>query len=107
MDEKGFITYMKTQRKTERTISTCVENVKEFEDFLIHHQTSLEKASKQDLDLFVTDFLEKRRVSKVMWGLSHYFRYVGAKHLLSTAGRTRESRVKGSRAPFKLRDFRH
>ena len=106
MDEEGFISYMKKQRKTERTISTCVENVKEFEGFLKQHETSLEKASKQDLDSFVNDFLEKKRVSKVMWGLSHYFRYVGADHLLSTAGRTRESRVKVSRAPFKLREFR-
>jgi hypothetical protein len=106
MDEKGFIAYMKKQRKTERTISTCVENVRDFEGFLKQHGTSLEKASKQDLESFAADHLEKKRVSKVMWGLSHYFRYVGVDHLLSTAGRTREKRVKASRTPFKLRDFR-
>ena len=106
MDEEGFIAYMKKQRKTERTISTCVENVRDFEGFLKQHGTSFEKASKQDLESFATDHLEKKRVSKVMWGLSHYFRYVGADHLLGTAGRTREKRVKASRTPFKLRGFR-
>ncbi|NHI90030.1 MAG: DUF4332 domain-containing protein [Candidatus Thorarchaeota archaeon] len=106
MDEEGFVSYMKKQRKTERTISTCVDNVKDFEDFLKQHGTSLEKASKHDLESFAADHLEKKRVSKVMWGLSHYFRYVGADHLLSAAGRTRETRVKASRTSFKLRGFR-
>lgn len=106
MDEEGFVSYMRKQRKTERTISTCVENVRDFEDFLKQHGTFLEKASKQNLESFAADHLEKKRVSKVMWGLSHYFRYVGADHLLCTAGRTREKRVKASRTPFKLRDFR-
>jgi hypothetical protein len=106
MDEEGFISYMKKQRKTEHTISTCVDNVKDFEDFLKQHGTSLEKASKQDLESYTADHLEKKRVSKVMWGLSYYFRYVGADHLLGAAGRTRETRVKASRTAFKLRDFR-
>lgn len=106
MDEEEFISYMKKERKTERTISTCVQNVKEFEGFLKQHGTSLGNASKQDLESYIADHLEKKRVSKVMWGLSHYFRYIGADHLLSTAGRTREKRVKASRTPFKLQAFR-
>lgn len=106
MDEEGFISHMMKQRKTERTISTCIENVKEFEGYLKQRGYSLEKASRQDLDSFAADHLEKKRVPKVMWGLSHYFRYIGADHLLGAAGRTREKRVKVSRTPFKLRDFR-
>ena len=106
MDEKDFISFMKKQKKTERTINACIEGVKELEAYLESDQKALSSATSKDLESFVQDYAYKKRVSKLMWALSSYFDFIGNKSLLKTANRIRSGNIRAARRPFKLKDFR-
>ncbi|MFW9912521.1 MAG: hypothetical protein ACFFEU_08610, partial [Candidatus Thorarchaeota archaeon] len=76
MDQEGFISFMKKKRKTERTISSCVDNAQSFEAFLAGSGKSAREASRLDLDLFVASVLDDKRVAKFMWTLQYYFKFI-------------------------------
>jgi hypothetical protein len=106
MDEDEFIAFMKKKRKTPQTIAVCVENAKEFERFVEEQGKTLHMASTQYLESFIEDRLDKKQVSKFMWTLGYYFEFLGDKDLQKAANEIRSGRIKVSRTPFKLKDFR-
>jgi len=106
MDEERFLAFMKKKRKTQNTIETCVKNAREFENYILQRRKSLDETTAKDLESFVRECIEKKRVSKYMWSLSYFFVFLDNEPLLKTAGQLREKRIKVKRRTFKLKDFR-
>lgn len=106
MDEEGFISFMKKKRKTPNTIEVCVENAKEFEAYLGQFGKSGKTATVDDLESFIADVVEKKRISKYMWTLDYYLIYLENEVLAKAANQIRQGRIKVLRKPFKLKDFR-
>jgi hypothetical protein len=106
MDEEGFISFMKKKRKTERTISSCVENAQSFEAFLAGTGKSAKDSSRSDLDLFVTSVLDDKKVPKFMWTLQYYFKFIEHDEMVKYSQIVREKHTAKKRKPFKLKDFK-
>ena len=70
MDEEGFISFMKKKRKTPSTIDVCVENAKDFEVYLEQQGKSINNVTVEDLESFIVDYVDKKRVSKYICGHS-------------------------------------
>jgi hypothetical protein len=73
MDNEGFISYMKKKRKTERTITSCVENAQRFEAFLAATGKTARNSSEIDLDQFIASVLGGKNVARFMWTLGDRF----------------------------------
>ena len=97
---------MKKKRKTPSTINACVKNAKDFEVYLEQQGKSINNVTVEDLESFIVDYVDKKRVSKYMWTLSYYFEFIENKALSKAANRIRAGRIKVKRKPFKLKDFR-
>jgi hypothetical protein len=106
MDEAGFISFMKKKRKTERTISSCVENAQDFEAFLAGSGKSAKDSSRLDLDLFVSSILDDKNVAKFMWTLQYYFKFIENDEMVRYSQIVREKHTAKQRKPFKLKDFK-
>jgi hypothetical protein len=106
MDDEGFISYLKKKRKTERTISSCVENAQRFEAFLKEGGKTSKDSSEEDLDSFVSSDLGGKNVAKFMWTLQYYFSYIEHDTMLMYSRTVREEHTAKSRRPFKLQDFK-
>jgi hypothetical protein len=106
LDEQGFVAFMKKKRKTKGTIERCLDNAKEYEEFLESKNKTLEKATSKDLKLFAETCIDLKKVPSFMWALSYYFLFIENKDLLETAETIRAELITKSRKPFKLKDFR-
>ncbi|MHA2141005.1 MAG: DUF4332 domain-containing protein [Candidatus Thorarchaeota archaeon] len=106
MDEVGFISFLKKKRKTERTISSCVENTKKFEAFLAENGMTARDSSEIELDLFISSVLGGENVAKFMWTLQYYFSFIENAELLKHSRIVREEHTAKKRRPFKLKDFK-
>jgi hypothetical protein len=106
MDEKGFISFMKKKRKSERAIATCIANTKELETYLEDQGKSLTDATVNDIESFAIEHLDKKRVSKFMWTLSHYFSFIDNKTLLAITNQIRSGKLEVSKKSFKIKEFR-
>ncbi|MFX1368545.1 MAG: DUF4332 domain-containing protein [Promethearchaeota archaeon] len=106
MDEEGFASYLKKKGKTPRTIKSCVENARTFENFLKNTGKSAMESEDADLNQFVSSVLAGNGVAKFMWTLQHYFSFIGNKELLTHSQKIREVHTAKKRQPFKLRDFK-
>ncbi|KXH74468.1 MAG: hypothetical protein AM326_09875 [Candidatus Thorarchaeota archaeon SMTZ-45] len=106
MEEKEFVAFMKKERKSDSTIAACLNDIMEFETYLEQKGTSLVKAIPSDLESFAQDYKNKKRTSKLMWTLSHFFEFIDNKELLFTARKIRKGKIKATRKPFKIKDFR-
>ncbi|MHA2072589.1 MAG: hypothetical protein ACW985_12480 [Candidatus Thorarchaeota archaeon] len=82
MDNEGFISYMKKKRKTERTITSCVENAQRFEAFLAATGKTARNSSEIDLDQFIASVLGGKNVARFMWTLQYYFSYIEHEKML-------------------------
>ncbi len=106
MDEKGFRAFMKKKRKSENTIKTCLAAAAEFEKYHDKKGNSLDKVSVQDLEVFISEYLEPKRAAKFLWGLNHYFLFVKRDDLRQLARSVLAQELRKKRKPFKLKNFR-
>ena len=106
MDEEGFTAFMKKKRKSKNTIKTCLAATEEFEKYLEKKGNSLDKVSVQDLEVFISEYLEPKRTAKFVWGLNYYFLFVKRDDLRQLARSVITQHVKKKRKPFKLKNFR-
>ncbi|TFG05074.1 DUF4332 domain-containing protein [Candidatus Thorarchaeota archaeon] len=58
------------------------------------------------MDQYVESILASKGVSKVMWGLQYYLKFVGNDDLVRYAGQIRGKKIRKKRRPFKLEKFR-
>lgn len=106
MDRDGFRAYLKKQRKTDRTIMSCLENASLFESHLRDIGTEGSTASASDLDHFIESLLRGKNIAKFMWTLQFYFVYIENNDLLKYSQEVREIHILKSRRSFRLRDFK-
>lgn len=107
MDEKGFIDFMRKNRRSENTIKRCVEFIKTFESYLtdFRGEKALEEASPEDLEDFTLWGQEAlKSVNKYLWGISYYYEYTSNPVMRSAAGELRGKEIK--RQPLALKKFR-
>jgi hypothetical protein len=106
LDEEGFTAFMKKEKKSNNTIKFCHAAVEEFEKYFERKGKSLDKVSVQDLEVFISDYHEPKKIAKFLWGLRHYFFFVKRDDLLQLARSVIAQEVKKKRKPFKLKKFR-
>jgi hypothetical protein len=106
MDEEGFISFMKKKRKTERTISSCVENVQSFDAFLAGSGKSARDSSRSELDMYVASVLDDKEVARFMWTLQYYFKFIENDEMVRYSQIVRKEHTARKRKPFRLKDFK-
>ncbi|MFX0097701.1 MAG: DUF4332 domain-containing protein [Candidatus Hodarchaeota archaeon] len=108
MNEKGFRTFMKRNRRSQSATDRVVKFIKEFERFLQGHKGGkiVDQSSPEDLIDFSSwgkDNL-KHPVRLYLWGIRHYYKYVSNDEMYNLAGELREKRIK--KRVFPLWSFR-
>ncbi|KPK89174.1 MAG: hypothetical protein AMJ88_17940 [Anaerolineae bacterium SM23_ 63] len=106
MDEKGFIEFMRKNRRSENAIKRCVEFIKTFESYLTNFKAgkTLEAASPEDLEGFaVWGEDEFESINKHLWGIGYYYEYISNPTMRKVAGELRKKKIK--RRPLALKKF--
>jgi len=94
MDEEGFRSFLKKQRRSDGTIQTCIELTLKFEQYLEKHrkEKTVEIAKIADLEAFID--WGKREIGSMnsyLWALGRYFEYSEQKSLRKRAIQMRQS----------------
>lgn len=105
MDEEEFRVFMKKKGKSKNTVDNCVSAAKEFETYFEKKGLSLDKVTTQDLETFISEYLEKKRTAKFLWSINYYFLFLERNDLLDVAHGVRAQLIKKKRKSFKLKDF--
>jgi len=104
MIETDFITFMRKNKKSERTIKRYVGYMKIFEDYLLRQGRSLEQATPEDLKDFVNWGKHKSiKVPQHMWAIRTYYEYKPNELMFNV---TRELIGILYMENYKLKDFR-
>jgi hypothetical protein len=104
MDEKGFVEFMRMNRKSENTIKRYVDGVKAFEKYLLEYGGKrLEEATPEDMRAFASwEDQELRAINQHLWGLKVHSEYTSNETLEMVANELIGARHS---AQFKLKDF--
>ena len=108
MDEDGFNKFLKKKKKTENTISQCIEVINELEDYLIQQGLTLNEMTVSNLETFMSEYTDKKRIPKVLWSLSYYFSFIERQDLLRSTRHLRSQHIKKreSKTSFRIKNFR-
>lgn len=107
MDEAGFRTFLKKNRRSQSAIERSILFTKGFENYLSEHKEGkpLEKATPEDLRSFVLwGETEKKNIKGYLWGLRYYYEYLSNEEMRWLAGQLRGQRIK--RTPLPLKELR-
>ncbi|HEY44063.1 MAG TPA: DUF4332 domain-containing protein [Anaerolineae bacterium] len=97
MDEKGFIEFMKKNRRSDNTIKSCLEFIRDFERYLAKNkeERTLEEASPEDLEDFTFWGQEKlKSINKHLWGIRFYYEYISNPVMRGVAGELRKKKIR-------------
>ncbi len=104
MDEEGFRSFLKKQRRSDGTIQTCIDLTSKFEQYLKKHREgkTVEIAKVADLEVFI-DWGEKEigSMNSYLWALGRYFEYSGQESLQKQANQMRQSEIAKKRGKRK------
>ncbi|MHA1613263.1 MAG: DUF4332 domain-containing protein [Candidatus Thorarchaeota archaeon] len=104
MDEEGFRSFLKKQRRSDGTIQTCIELTLKFEQYLEKHreETTVEIAKITDLEAFI-DWGKKEigLMNSYLWALGRYFEYSEQEILRKRANQMRQSEIAKKRGKGK------
>jgi hypothetical protein len=107
MDENGFISFMKKNRRSENTIKRCIEFIKAFERYLMDFEggVTLEDANRENLEDFALwAEVEYKSANRYLWGIGYYYEYASNLDMCRAAGELRAKKIK--RQPLALVKFR-
>jgi len=104
MDEEGFRSFLKKQRRSDGTIQTCTDFTLKFEQFLEKHrkEKTVEAAKIADLEAFID--WGKREIGSMnsyLWALGRYFEYSEQESLRKHANQMRQSEIAKKRGKGK------
>ena len=111
MNEDGFRTFLKKQRRSEGTIAQCIRLCREFDSFLGEHRNriALDAAQLEDLHAFITwKKGQHKSVNSYLWALYRYYDYTSNTPMLKLAANLRQSEIelkRGKRKSLKLKDI--
>jgi len=104
MDEEGFRSFLKKQRRSDGTIQTCIELTLKYEQYLEKHrkEKTVEIAKIADLEAFI-DWGKKEigSMNSYHWALGRYFEYSEQKSLRKRANQMRQSEIAKKRGKGK------
>jgi hypothetical protein len=107
MDEQGFTTFMKNERRSASAIHRCITFVGDFEGWLRENRAreTADEAEAADLEAFARWWEQQgESVNTHLWALGHYFRFTANEPLRETAAKLRGRKIE--RQPFALKEFR-
>lgn len=104
MDEEGFRSFMKKQRRSDGTIQTCIDFTLKFEQYLEKHrkEKTVDIAKIADLEAFID--WGKREIGSMnsyLWALGHYFEYSEQENLRKRTNQMRQSEIAKKRGKGK------
>lgn len=104
MDEKGFVEFMRMNKKSESTIKRYVDGVRTFEKYLLEYEGKcLEEAAPEDMRAFASwGDQELRAINQHLRGLKVYSEYTSNETLWLVAYELIGARYS---AQFKIKDF--
>ncbi len=104
MDKKGFVEFMRMNKKSESTIKRYVDGVRTFEKYLLEYEGKcLEEAPPEDMRAFASwGDQELRAINQHLWGLKVYSEYTSNETLAIVANELIGARYS---AQFKIKDF--
>ena len=109
MNEPGFRTHLRRQRKKPHVVSELVQQVREFERFLDQRRgPALSDATPDDIRAYA-NALEARKKGLArtsIRGIATYYAWCGEDELANAAAAIRESAIAKKRKPFTLKGFR-
>ena len=96
MDEEGFRSFMKKQRRSVGTIQTCIDFTLIFEQYLKKHrkEKTVETAKIVDLEAFI-DWGKKEigSMNSYLWALGRYFEYSEQESIRKRANQMRQLEI--------------
>ena len=104
MDEEGFRSFLKKQRRSVGTIQTCIDFTLIFEQYLKKHrkEKTVENAKIADLEAFI-DWGKKEigSMNSYLWALGRYFEYSEHESLRKWVNQMRQSEIAKKRGKGK------
>ena len=104
MDEEGFRSFLKKQRRSDGTIQTCIDFTMVFEQYLKKHrkEKTVEIAKIADLEAFIDwGKTEIGSMNSYLWALGRYFEYSEQENLRKHANQMRQSEIAKKRGKGK------
>jgi hypothetical protein len=108
MDEDGFRKFLTKKKKTQNTISNCIAGTKELEDYLVKKSLSLNSLTVSQIETFIAEYLDKKRIPKFLWEIGYYFSFIEREDLLHLAQNVRSQHIKKreTKTSFRIKNFR-
>lgn len=100
MDEQGFRSFLKKQRRSDETIDQCVRLTREFEAYLVEQRGTkgLDEANTEDLEAFVSWNRKQRwAVNSYLWASHRYYEYTSNDQMRRHAAHTRQQEIAAGR----------
>jgi hypothetical protein len=111
MDEEGFRSFLKKQRRSQGTIDQCVQFTKEFEAYLDErrHAKGIDDANSDDLEAFASWKKQQRKpINSYLWAIHRYYEYTSDDRMRRQATQMREQEIarrRGRRRSLRLKDM--
>jgi hypothetical protein len=111
MNEEGFRSFLKKQRRSEGTIDQCVQFAREFEAYVAEYRDAkdLDEAAPYDLEAFVSWTKQQRKsINSYLWAIHRYYEYTLNDSMRRRATDMRKQEIAKGRArrkPLRLRDI--
>jgi site-specific recombinase XerD len=111
MNEEGFRTFLKKQRRSQGTIEQCIRLTGEFEAYLGEHRvgTGLDEAHPEDLEAFVSWKKQQRKsVNSCLWAVHRYYEYTSNEPMRRLATDMRQQAIakgRGGRRSLRLKNI--
>lgn len=105
MNKKGFIEFLQKKKKSERTINSYTDCVRQYEVYLFEHKKGkkIEKAGKRDLhDFEKWGERNNLKINRYLWGIREYYDFISKEELKLEANAMIGERYLSQ---FKLKDF--
>lgn len=108
MSFEKFATFLKKKGKKEHVVKGLVNSVKKYEQYLRENDISLDNATPEILDEYLTDlqFDSKVNLKNRLRAIGLYYRYVQNTELAGLASQLREQKISKTRSSTPLKDFR-
>ena len=105
MDKNEFIEFLKNKKKSERTIISYTDFVRQYEAYLFKHKKrkKIQKAGKKDLHDFAKwGERNNLKINRYLWGIKEYYGFISKEELELEANAMIGERYLSQ---FKLKDF--
>ena len=111
MNEEGFRSFLKRQRRSDGTVDQCVRFAREFQAYVAEHRDAkgIDEAAPDDLEAFASWNKQQRKsINSYLWAIHRYYEYTLNDSMRRRATDMRRQEIAKRRArrkPFRLKDI--